>query len=269
MDTKNFSELQKSEIGKEETIKKIQQEIENLERKDVLNQEQKERLAFLLSQLRELNNIPEFDVEANWENFKRDYLLIAEEFLNKEKERKQKKKMIFKNMISISFVLVFIFVFAGGATGRTGFVNYFTRNTQETETISKKSSEDIQDEINREYATLEKEYGIEIGKLNLSSDKYVLQDYILSKKYMSIVYFNIDVERNIIFWIYKDSQTSGQIDIENNEMIEKYLYQDILYNITENMERYYVSWEKDGIYYILQNCSSLEECKNMIENITY
>ena len=172
-------------------------------------------------------------------------------------------------MISISFVLVFIFVFAGGATGRTGFVNYFTRNTQETETISKKSSEDIQDEINREYATLEKEYGIEIGKLNLSSDKYVLQDYILSKKYMSIVYFNIDVERNIIFWIYKDSQTSGQIDIENNERIEKYLYQDILYNITENMERYYVSWEKDGIYYILQNCSSLEECKNMIENITY
>ena len=132
MDTKNFSELQKSEIGKEETIKKIQQEIENLERKDVLNQEQKERLAFLLSQLRELNNIPEFDVEANWENFKRDYLPIAEEFLNKEKERKQKKKMIFKNMISISFVLVFIFVFAGGATGRTGFVNYFTRNTQET-----------------------------------------------------------------------------------------------------------------------------------------
>ena len=111
MDTKNFSELQKSEIGKEETIKKIQQEIENLERKDVLNQEQKERLAFLLSQLRELNNIPEFDVEANWENFKRDYLPIAEEFLNKEKERKQKKKMIFKNMISISFVLVFIFVF--------------------------------------------------------------------------------------------------------------------------------------------------------------
>ena len=107
MDTKNFSELQKSEIGKEETIKKIQQEIENLERKDVLNQEQKERLAFLLSQLRELNNIPEFDVEANWENFKRDYLPIAEEFLNKEKERKQKKKMIFKNMISISFVLVF------------------------------------------------------------------------------------------------------------------------------------------------------------------
>ena len=99
MDKKNFSELQKQETGKEETIKKIQQEIENLEKKEELNQEQEERLSFLLSQLRELNDIPEFDVKAGWENFKRDYLPIADEFLNREKERKQKKKRILKNMM--------------------------------------------------------------------------------------------------------------------------------------------------------------------------
>ena len=77
MDTKNFSQLQETE--KEEMIKKIQQEIENLEKKEKLNQQQKERLSFLLSQLRELNDIPEFDVKTGWENFKRDYLPIAEE----------------------------------------------------------------------------------------------------------------------------------------------------------------------------------------------
>ena len=90
MDTKNFSQLQETE--KEEMIKKIQQEIENLEKKEELNQQQKERLSFLLSQLRELNDIPEFDVKTGWENFKRDYLPIAEEFLNRERERKQNTK---------------------------------------------------------------------------------------------------------------------------------------------------------------------------------
>lgn len=269
MDKKNFSELQKQETGKEETIKKIQQEIENLEKKEELNQEQKERLSFLLSQLRELNDIPEFDVKAGWENFKRDYLPIADEFLNREKERKQKKKRILKNMMSISFVLVFMFVFVGGATGRTGFINYFSRSTQETEVISNKDIEKIQDEINREYATLEKQYGVKIGKLKLDEKKYIIQDFIVSKKYISIIYFNINSKENIAFLIYKDKQNSGQINIENSEIIETYLWKDITYNIIENMERYYVSWEKDGIYYTLQNCNSLEECKNIIGNIIY
>ncbi len=267
MDTKNFSQLQETE--KEEMIKKIQQEIENLEKKEKLNQQQKERLSFLLSQLRELNDIPEFDVKTGWENFKRDYLPIAEEFLNRERERKQKKKMIFKNMMSISFVLVFMFVFVGGATGRTGFVNYFTRNTQETETISDKSTEQIQDEIEKEYITLEKEYGIKIGKLNLDANKYLLQDCTISKKYVNVEYLNINTEENIVFSIYKNKQTSGKINVETSKTTETYLYEEVEYIITKNVKRYDISWEKEGIYYILQNCSSSEECKNIIENIRY
>ena len=35
------------------------------------------------------------------------------------------------------------------------------------------------------------------------------------------------------------------------------------------LERYYISWEKEGIYYILQNCSSIEECKEIIQSIVY
>ena len=267
MDTKNFSQLQETE--KEEMIKKIQQEIENLEKKEELNQQQKERLSFLLSQLRELNDIPEFDVKTGWENFKRDYLPIAEEFLNRERERKQKKKMIFKNMMSISFVLVFMLVFVGGATGRTGFVNYFIRNTQGTEVILNSNIEEIQKDIKKEYTKIKKKYGIKIGKLNLSASDYVLQDFKSSKKYVSIEYLNINTKENIVFWIYKDKQNSGRINIENNTEIETYSNQNITYSITENMERYYVTWEKEGIYYILQNCHSLEECKNILQDITY
>ena len=272
MKIQNFSELQKQQTEKEEDIAKIQQEIEILQKKENLeglNTEQNERLNFLLSQLRELKNVPEFDVKKGWESFKKDYLPIAEEFLNEEKERKQKKKRIFKNMLSISFTLVFTVVFAGGVIGRTGFVNYFVRNTQETKNISDKSSEKIQKEIDREYETLEKEYGVKLGKINLPSDEYSLQDYVISDKYISIIYFNINIKENIVFSIYKDKQASGQINIENNEIIETYLFQDIVYSILENMERYYISWEKDKIYYILQNCSNLEECKNIIESITY
>ncbi|MEY8321334.1 hypothetical protein AAK894_09680 [Lachnospiraceae bacterium 46-61] len=272
MKIQNFSELQKQQTQREENIKKIQQEIEALEEKEKLNklsQEQNERLSFLLSQLRELKNIPEFDVKKGWENFKKDYLPIAEEFLNEEKKQKQKKKRIFKNAMNISFVFIFIVIFAGGITGRTGFVNYFIRNTQETKNISDKSIEEIQKEIDREYETLEKEYGIKIGKINLPFNEYRLQDYVISEKYISITYLNINTEENIVFSIYKDKQASGQINIEHNKIIEIYLFKDIIYNIIENMGRYYISWEKDEIYYILQNCSNLEESKNMIENITY
>ena len=53
--------------------------------------------------------------------------------------------------------------------GRTGFVNYFSRNTQEMEIISDKSSERNSKGFTEEYKTLEKEYGAKIAKLNLPS----------------------------------------------------------------------------------------------------
>ena len=80
MKIQNFSELQKQQTEKEEDIAKIQQEIEILQKKENLkglNTEQNERLNFLLSQLRELKNVPEFDVKKGWESFKKDYLPIA------------------------------------------------------------------------------------------------------------------------------------------------------------------------------------------------
>ena len=268
MQKENSSALQNTEQEKEEEIQKIQKEIELLEKSE-LNEEQTERLLFLLEQLSELKNIPKFDVKKGWEEFERDYLPVAEEFREKEKERKRKKIALLKNMMNLSFVLIFAFVFSGVVTGRNGFVNYFSRNTQETEVISDKEIKEIQKEIKREYETLETECGVKFAKLNLSSNNYNLQDYILANRYMSIVYFDVNMKENIIFWIYKNKHVSGKINMENDKVIEAYSYEGITYNITENMERYYISWEKEGVYYILQNCSSLEECKNIIGNITY
>ena len=105
--------------------------------------------------------------------------------------------------------------------------------------------------------------------MNLSPEEYALQDYTLDKKFISIVYLNMSTKKGIAFLIYNNKQNSGQINIENSEIMETYLCKDITYNIIENMGRYYVSWEKEGMYYILQNCSSLEECKTIVENIIY
>lgn len=137
------------------------------------------------------------------------------------------------------------------------------------EIISDKSSEEIQRDLQKEYKTLEKEYGAKIAKLNLPSEEYTLQDYTLDRKYISVIYFNASTNKNVIFDIFKNKGANGNINIENTPVITPYVYKNITYNIIENMERYYTSWEKDGVYYLLQNCSSLEECKTMIESITY
>ena len=86
---------------------------------------------------------------------------------------------------------------------------------------------------------------------------------------MGIIYFNVNTKERVVFSIYKDKQSSGEINVENSEVIETYLHKNVKYTIIENMERYYIFWEKEGIYYILQNCSSLEECKIIVNNITY
>lgn len=163
---------------------------------------------------------------------------------------------------------------AGIAAGRTGFVNYFSRNVEGRESISNKSSEDIQRDLEKEYATLEKEYGIAVGKLNLPSEEYVLQDYILSQKYISIIYFHLEKKENIVYCFFKDMPHSGNIALENTALqngtaVETYFYEGNGHKIMKNDQRYYVSWQRDGIYYVLQNCSSLEECKMMIQSISY
>ena len=266
----DLSKLPNAEEEMEAKIQQIEQEID-----DILDQEcgkaEEERLFYLIHQLKELQNIPPFDVERGWKEFKEKYQPEIEMFKRDvekaEQQRREYKRLVLKKMVSTAFVVIFTVILAGAVIGRTGFVNYFSRNTQEMEIISDKSSEDIQRDLQKDYKTLEKECGVKIAKLNLSPEEYALQDYTLDKKCISIVYLNIDTEKRIIFWIYKDKQSSGQINMENNEIMETYLYKNITYNIIENMERYYISWEKEGIYYILKNCSSLEECKAIVKNI--
>jgi len=268
----DLSKLPDAEKEKEAKIQQIQEEIDCILDKECGSAEE-ERLFYLIDQLDQLQDIPSFDVERGWKEFKQNYQPEVEMFKKDiekmEQQKKTYRKFVLKRTISIAFVVIFTTVLAGAVIGRTGFVNYFSRNTQEMEIISDKSSEEIQRDLQKEYKTLEKEYGAKIAKLNLPSEEYTLQDYTLDKKYISVVYLNINTEKRIVFWIYKDKQSSGQINMENSEIIETYLYKDITHNIIENMGRYYISWEKEGIYYILQNCSSLEECKTMIESITY
>lgn len=269
---KDLSQLPDAEKEKEAKIQQIQEEIDS-----ILDQEcgkaEEERLFYLIDQLDQLQDIPSFDVERGWKEFKEKYQPEVEMFkrdLEKiEFQKKTYQKFILKRVMSIAFVIIFTMILAGAVIGRTGFVNYFSRNTQEMEIISDKSSEEIQRDLQKEYQTLEKEYGVKIAKLNLPSEEYTLQDYTLDEKYMSIVYLNTNTRKGIAFLIYNTKQNSGQINIENSEIMETYLYKDITYSIIENMERYYISWEKEGVYYVLQNCSSLEECKIMIKNITY
>lgn len=269
---KDLSKLPDAEKEKEAKIQQIQEEIDS-----ILDQEcgkaEEERLFYLIDQLDQLQDIPSFDVERGWKEFKEKYQPEVEMFkrdLKKiEFQKKTYQKFILKRIMSIAFVIIFTMILAGAVIGRTGFVNYFSRNTQEMEIISDKSSEEIQRDLQKEYQTLEKECGVKIAKLNLPSEEYTLQDYTLDKKYISIVYLNLNTNKNIIFDIFKDKGANGNIKIENTPVITPYVYKNITYNITENMERYYTSWEKNGVYYVLQNCSSLEECKIIIENITY
>lgn len=268
----DLSKLPNAEEEMEAKIQQIEQEID-----DILDQEcgkaEEERLFYLIHQLKELQNIPPFDVERGWKEFKEKYQPEIEMFKRDvekaEQQRREYKRLVLKKMVSTAFVVIFTVILAGAVIGRTGFVNYFSRNTQEMEIISDKSSEDIQRDLQKEYETLEKEYGVKIAKLNLSPEEYALQDYTLDKKFISIIYFNENTNKNIIFDIFKDKGATGNIKIENTPVVTSYVYEDTAYNITENMERYYTSWEKNGVYYVLQNCSSLEECKTIIESITY
>lgn len=269
---KDLSKLPDAEKEKEAKIQQIQEEIDS-----ILDQEcgkaEEERLFYLIDQLDQLQDIPSFDVERGWKEFKEKYQPEVEMFkrdLKKiEFQKKTYQKFILKRIMSIAFVIIFTIILAGAVIGRTGFVNYFSCNTQEMEIISDKSSEEIQRDLQKEYQTLEKEYGVKIAKLNLPSEEYTLQDYTLDKKYIGIIYFNLNTTERVVFSIYKNKQSSGKINVENSEEIETYLHKDIEYTIIKNMERYYIFWEKEGVYYVLQNCSSLEECKTMIKNITY
>lgn len=270
MRKENFSQLQINE--KEARVKEIHREIEALQRLN-MDETQMKHLLSLVDELKELENIPEFDVKEGWKKFKRDYMPDIEKFKENEYYAKQQKvkyqKFVFKRIVSIATALIFTFILAGVVIGRTGFVNYFSRNAQGTEAISNKSSEEIQKDLEKEYKTLEKEYGVKIAKLNLPTDEYTLQGYELTKKYVSIEYLNINKEKNVNFCFLKTKPSSGEFNIEKTDIVEAYTYQDIIYNITENKERYNISWEKEGIYYILQNCINSEECKKIIENITY
>ena len=78
----------------------------------------------------------------------------------------------------------------------------------------------------------------------------------------------------MFFCFFKNTPNSGKITLENTTIenipiLETYSYKEDVYDIMKNKERYYVSWQRDGIYYILQNCSSLQECKTIIQNILY
>ncbi len=268
----DLSKLPDAEKEKEAKIQQIQEEIDCILDKECGSAEE-ERLFYLIDQLDQLQDIPSFDVERGWKEFKQNYQPEVEMFKKDiekmEQQKKAYRKFVLKRTISIAFVVIFTTVLAGAVIGRTGFVNYFSRNTQEMEIISDKSSEEIQRDLQKEYKTLEKEYGAKIAKLNLPSEEYTLQDYTLDRKYISVIYFNASTNKNVIFDIFKNKGANGNINIENTPVITPYVYKNITYNIIENMERYYTSWEKDGVYYLLQNCSSLEECKRMIESITY
>ncbi len=277
MNGQNLLKLPNNKQEKEEMIQKIQTEITMLQNSE-LNEVQIEHLLYLIKQLKELKNMPKFDVEQGWREFQKDYLPEIEQFKKEEQKRNERKvkyrKFILKKVVIVSFVIVFTAGLTGIVTGRTGFVNYFSRNAQGTEMISSRSSEDIQKDLEKEYVTLEKQYGIKIGKLNLSSQEYSLQDYILSEKYISIIYLNLNTKENIVFCFFKNTPNSGKITLENTTIenipiLETYSYKEDVYDIMKNKERYYVSWQRDGIYYILQNCSSLQECKTIIQNILY
>lgn len=267
---KDFSELQINQ--KEERIRKIHKEIETLQM-TARNETQMEQLLSLIDELGQLENIPEFDVKEGWKKFKRDYMPDIEKFKENEyyikQQKMQYKRFAVKKVMSIVCVVIFTVVLASAVIGRTGFVNYFSRNAQGTEVISNKNNEEIQEDLEKEYVTLEKEYGVKIAKLNLPAEQYVLQSYELTKKFISIEYLNMNEEKNINFCFLKTKPSYGEFNLEKTDVIEVYTYNNIMYNIIENKERYNISWEKEGIYYILQNCSSIEECKKIIENITY
>lgn len=269
---KNSCISQMTEEERREESKKIQIEIEKLQQKE-LNENDMRRLMSLIKKLKDVEEPPEFDVEAGWKDFTENYMPKVEKYIvDREIEKARKymyRRLFIKKVTDFAIIVGFTVIFTVIAIGRSGFVNYNYFNSKEMNIISNKSKERIQNNVDKEYATLESESGAKVAKLNLNIDKYVLQRCGSSKRYISLEYLNIFTQENAIFFIFKHKPGAGEFNIEKDDVIETYVYNDISYDIIENQKRYDISWDKDSIYYVLQNCNSVEECKKIIESISY
>ena len=126
----DLSKLPDAEKEKEAKIQQIQEEIDCILDKECGSAEE-ERLFYLIDQLDQLQDIPSFDVERGWKEFKQNYQPEVEMFKKDiekmEQQKKAYRKFVLKRTISIAFVVIFTTVLAGAVIGRTGFVNYFSR----------------------------------------------------------------------------------------------------------------------------------------------
>ena len=269
---KNSSISQMTEEERREESKKIQIEIDRLQQKE-LDENGMKRLMELIRRLKEVDEPPKFDVEEGWKDFEKNYLpKVEKHMLDKEMEQLRKhmyKKLYMRKLTDFVILVGFTVVFTLVVIGRSGFVNYNYYDSIEMDVISSKSIERIQQDVEKEYATLEKESGTKIARLDLDTDKYLLQYSGSSKRYMSVEYLNKKTKEYMVFCVFKYKPNNGEFNIEKDKIIETYVYQDVAYNIIENKERYFVSWDKNGVYYSLQNCESADECKKLIETISY
>ncbi len=269
---KNSSISQMTEEERREESKKIQIEIDRLQQKE-LDENGMKRLMELIRRLKEVDEPPKFDVEEGWKDFEKNYLpKVEKHMLDKEMEQLRKhmyKKLYMRKLTDFVILVGFTVVFTLVAIGRSGFVNYNYFNSKEMDVISSKSIERIQNDIDKEYVTLEKESGVKPMKLNLDVDKYALQRCGSSKRYTSIEYLNKYTQESVVFFIFNHKPDAGEFNIEKDNVVEAYTYQDVTYDIIKNQKRYDISWNKDSIYYILQNCDDIKECKKIIESISH
>ena len=269
---KNSSISQMTEEERREESKKIQIEIDRLQQKE-LDENGMKRLMELIRRLKEVDEPPKFDVEEGWKDFEKNYLpKVEKHMLDKEMEQLRKhmyRKLYMRKLTDFVILVGFTVVFTLVAIGRSGFVNYNYFNSKEMNIISSKSMERIQNDIDKEYATLEKESGVKPMKLNLDVDKYTLQRCGSSKRYTSIEYLNKYTQESVVFFIFNHKPDAGEFNIEKDNVVEAYTYQDVTYDIIKNQKRYDISWNKDSIYYILQNCDDVKECKKIIESISH
>ncbi len=269
---KNSSISQMTEEERREESKKIQIEIDRLQQRE-LDENDMKRLMELIRRLKEVDEPPKFDVEEGWKDFEKNYLpKIEKHMLDKEMEQLRKhmyRKLYMRKLTDFVILVGFTVVFTLVAIGRSGFVNYNYYDSIEMDVISSKSIEKIQQDVEREYTTLQSESGAKIARLNLDNKKYILQDCGSSKRYVSVEYLNKDTEEFMVFCIFKYKPVAGEFNIEKDKIIETYLYKDVTYDIMENRGRYYIAWNNDSVYYTLQNCESAEECKRVIETILY
>ncbi|MEY8321021.1 hypothetical protein AAK894_08055 [Lachnospiraceae bacterium 46-61] len=269
---KNSCISQMTEEERREESKKIQIEIEKLQQKE-LNENDMRRLMSLIKKLKDVEEPPEFDVEAGWKDFTENYMPKVEKYIvDREIEKARKymyRRLFIKKVTDFAIMVGFTVIFTVIAIGRSGFVNYNYFNSKEMNIISSKSMERIQQDIEDEYMSLERESGTKVAKLNLDTSKYALQRCGSSKKYISIEYLNKHTQEGVIFFVFNHKPNNGEFNIEKDDIVETYMFQDIEYDIIKNQKRYDVSWNKDSIYYVLQNCDNIKECKKIIESISY